>query len=225
MLPDWSYRDGQEPYKRFGDTFLVVSPGQIIMWTQDAGAIREISQRREHFPKPVEVYGLLSLFGQNVVTTEAGLWRLHRKATSPSFNERNAAYTFAEAIHQAQGMVAKWMEGPDGQEGGGGGGGGGNSSRTITTLEHDTMTLALHIICYVGFGLRFFWPGQAPPPGEVDRRMDKYGVRDPPPGHSMTFAQSVEMVMARIVALLILPMWLLRAYFFSTLKLLPPFSG
>ncbi len=200
LAPDWGYRDLQEPYERLGDTFLTACPGHLILWSQDPGVIREIMARREHFRKPTEVYEILTLFGDNVLTTEGQLWRLHRKATSATFNERNAAQTFGEAVRQTQGLVAKWVA--QGQESG--------QQKTIHTLDHDTMTLALNIISYVWFGLRFFWPGQALPK-DLDPKLEKYGIFEPPPGHSMTFAQSVAMVLHRIFLLLLIPQWLLRA--------------
>ncbi|CAK7208559.1 hypothetical protein SCUCBS95973_000143 [Sporothrix curviconia] len=197
LLPDWGYNTGQEHFQRLGDNFLVVSAGAITLMTQSPAAIHEIASRREHFPKATEQYSILEMFGRNILTTEGSVWRFHRKATSASFNEKNAAHTFSEAIHQAQGMVAKWNETAH------------SDSPTITTIEKDTMTLALNIIGYVGFGLRLTWPGEAVPEN-TDPRMLKYGNQAPPPGHSMTFASSVELVLHHIIMLLITPKPLLR---------------
>ncbi|EFX01173.1 cytochrome p450 monooxygenase [Grosmannia clavigera kw1407] len=194
LQPDWGYRFQQEPFERLGDSFVVASPGGIVLFTQDPGAIHEIATRREHFPKATKFYQVLELFGRNLLSTEGAVWRLHRKVTSTSFNERNAAYTFGEAVHQTQSLLAKW----------------GSEDGTIMTIEGDTMKLALHIIGYVGFGLRFVWPGERLP-AEADLRLNKYGSLEPPAGHSMTFAVSVERVLHRIILLLMLPGWLLRA--------------
>jgi hypothetical protein len=94
-------------------------------------------------------------------------------------------------------MIETWL-GPDGTP----------AARTITSLEHDTMTLALNIIGYVGFGLRFLWPGQMLP-ADVDPRLKKYASFDPPEGHTMTFAKSLATVLEKIFALLLLPRWLI----------------
>ncbi|CAK7220772.1 hypothetical protein SBRCBS47491_004300 [Sporothrix bragantina] len=197
LLPDWGYNTGQEHFKRLGDSFLVAGAGSLIFMTQSPAAIHEIASRREHFPKATEHYSILEMFGRNILTTEGSVWRFHRKATSASFNEKNAAHTFSEAIHQAQGMVAKWNETAR------------SDSPTITTIEKDTMTLALNIIGYVGFGLRLTWPGESVPE-DTDPRMLKYGSQAPPPGHSMTFANSVELVLHHIIMLLLTPTPLLR---------------
>jgi len=42
---------------------------------------------RARFPKPIQLYGVLDLYGRNVVTTEGEDWRIHRRITGPSFSE------------------------------------------------------------------------------------------------------------------------------------------
>ncbi|KAK4191431.1 cytochrome P450 [Podospora australis] len=196
MLPDWSYNTGQEYFQRLGaETFITVSPLQMLLFTEHAEVIHRLTQRRELFPKDISLYGVLSLFGQNVLTTEGPLWRMHRKVTSASFNEKNAAFTFSEAIKQTEGLMAKLFEGSGEQSG---------TTGTITTLEHETIRWALNIIGYVGFGLKLLWPGQTLS-RDVDPALAKYSSLEPPPGHTMTFADSVEETLARIVAIMLLP--------------------
>jgi cytochrome P450 len=173
-----------------------VSPGDIILFTQHPELINQLTQRRESFPKDIALYGVLDMFGRNVLTTEGTLWRLHRKVTSASFNEKNAAHTFSEAIKQTQGILDLWFDGAN------------NMSKTIKTLEHDTMRWALNIIGYVGFGLRLLWPGQTMP-DDVDPKLAKYGSLEPPAGHTLSFVDSVELVLKRIVAILLFPTALL----------------
>ncbi|KAJ4302293.1 hypothetical protein N0V88_002436 [Collariella sp. IMI 366227] len=185
MLPEWGYATGQEYFNRLGsETFIVAFPSGLILFTQSPEVIHKMTQRREAFPKNVVQYDILRQFGDNVLTTEGPLWRLHRKVTSASFNEQNAAHTFAEAITQTQGMLDFWF-GPDGEKAG--------TTKTIKTLEHDTMTWALNIIGYVGFGLRLLWPGQTLP-ADMDPKLAKYGSLDPPPGHSMTFKPGMDIM-------------------------------
>ncbi|KAK3686047.1 cytochrome P450 [Podospora appendiculata] len=209
LLPNWEYVTRQEHFKRLGsDSFVVASPGDLTMFTNDADAIHQITMRREAFPKDVARYGVLAMFGSSVLTTEGSVWRMHRKVTSASFNEKNAAHTFAEAIRQTRGMIDLYfrMEG-----------GTANSTKTITTLEHDTMTWALNIIGYVGFGLRLLWPGQELPEG-TDPKLVKYGSHDPPPGFSLTFGESLAGVLDSIVTLLVVNWGLLKLLPFSFAK-------
>lgn len=130
------------------------------------------------------------MFGENVVTTEGAVWRMHRKVTSASFNEKNAALVFKVAIEQAQGMVDYWLQREPADK--------------ITTVEHDTMGLTLNIIGYVGFGLRLLWPGQALP-ADADPRLAKYASLDVPPGHSLNFKESIAGVLDYLMVLLATP--------------------
>jgi cytochrome P450 len=192
MTADWSFRRLHEPFARLGEAFFVVSPFMCILYTDNAEVIRQVAQRREHFPKYTESYKILAQFGESVLTTEGAQWRFHRKVTSASFNERNAALVFAVAAHQAQGMLEQWEAG----------------RATIATVEHDTMRLALNIIGYVGFGLRLLWPGQKLPPG-TDPRLYKYTSLEPVDGHSMSFVDTIAALLENILMLLMVPPWLL----------------
>ncbi|KAL2259495.1 hypothetical protein VTK26DRAFT_6805 [Humicola hyalothermophila] len=203
MIPNWAYSTQQKHFDSLGtETFLVASPGSLLLFTQSAEVIHRMTQRREAFPKDISLYGILSLFGQNVLTTEGAVWRMHRKITSASFNEKNAAHTFSEVIAQTKGMLDTWF-GPEGKQTG--------TTKTLRTLEHDTMTWALNIIGYVGFGLRLLWPGQSMPK-DIDPKLAKYGSLVPPPGHSMTFADSLAVTLERIVSILLFPTAVLSAY-------------
>jgi cytochrome P450 len=204
-MPDWAYHEGQKAWAPVGETFILVAPGGIVFFTQNAEAIRQITARRESFPKDTTDYQILSMFGQNVLVVEGSLWRMHRKVTSASFNEKNAAHTFAEAINQTQGLIAKWL-GPDGR-----------GHKTITTVEKDTMTLALNIIGYVGFGLRLLWPGQTLP-ADADPALAKYGSLEPPPGHTMSFAHALASTLEHILILLLVPWPVLKRLPFKWAK-------
>ncbi len=130
------------------------------------------------------------MFGENVVTTEGAVWRMHRKVTSASFSEKNAALVFKVAIRQAQGMVEYWHRR--------------ETMNKITTLEEDTMSLALNIIGYVGFGLRLLWPGQTLP-ADADPRLAKYASLDVPAGHSLNFRDTIANVLDYLMVLLVMP--------------------
>ncbi|TQN73423.1 Cytochrome P450 3A2 [Colletotrichum shisoi] len=205
LIPDWSYNLLHKPFARIGETFMVVSPFQILILTDSAEAIHQITQQRDKFPKLVETYAILKQFGDNVLTTEGVVWRMHRKVTSATFNEKNAALVFAESIKQAQSMTQKWL-GPDGR-----------SRQTIETLDHDTMRLALNIISYVGFGMRLLWPGQALPEG-TDPKLVKYSSLEAPPGHIMSFVDAIAEMLEHILVLLLVPHKILKMLPFKYTK-------
>ncbi|KYK60677.1 hypothetical protein DCS_01815 [Drechmeria coniospora] len=196
MLPDMSYRTGFRMFRRHGEAFLVVSPQSLLLHVANAELIKHMATHREQFPKWTASYSILRQFGENIVTCEGQTWRTHRKVTSPTFNERNSALVFREAIIQTQGMIRTWV-GPSGP-----------TKETLRTLEKDTMRLALNIIGYVGFGMRLLWPGQTLPP-TADPGLLKYGSLDAPAGHSLSFVDTMSSVMENLLLLLVLPHWLL----------------
>ncbi|RDA95787.1 hypothetical protein CP533_5178 [Ophiocordyceps camponoti-saundersi (nom. inval.)] len=193
MIPDMVYRTGFDNFKRHGDAFLLVWPNGMQLKTANAELNRQITQRRDHFPKWLASYSILRQFGENVVTAEGPVWRLHRKTTAGCFNERNAALVFREAVLQTQGMMRNWRSGP------------------LRCVDRDTMRLALNIIAYVGFGLRLPWPGQKLATEGLDPRLARYASLEPPAGHRMSFVDTMACVMDNVVLLLLMPKWLLRA--------------
>ncbi|OHW94463.1 cytochrome p450 [Colletotrichum incanum] len=205
LIPNWAYNKLHKPFARIGETFMIVSPFQILILTDSAEAIHQITQQREKFPKLVETYAILKQFGDNVLTTEGAVWRMHRKVTSATFNEKNAALVFAESIQQAQSMMQKWL-GPDGK-----------SRQTVETLDHDTMRLALNIISYVGFGMRLLWPGQSLPEG-TDPKLTKYSSLEASPGHTMSFADAIAEMLEHILVLLLVPHKILKMLPFNYTK-------
>lgn len=173
----------------------MASPGQLYLFVCNAEAIRTIAARRESFPKWTETYEILRIFGENVLTSEGSVWKMHRKITSASFNERNTALVFRESIRQAQGLVRMWTR-PD-------------AKKIIESLEADTNRLALNIIGYVGFGLRLPWPGETLA-DEEDPTLAKYGSHEALEGHAMSFADAMQTILEHILILLIFPAKLLR---------------
>ncbi|KAM7189039.1 Cytochrome P450 [Rhypophila sp. PSN 637] len=201
VMPNWEYLTRTEQFERLGsDTFLLITPGAMTLFSCSAEVIHQVTTRRDAFAKDTTQYGLLSMFGQNVLVTDGAVWKMHRKTTSASFNEKNAAHTFAEAIYQTRGLMAMYFGDNESASG---------STGTINTIEEDTRSWALNIIGYVGFGLRLFWPGQKLPE-DLDPRIAKYGSFEPPPGYTMSFGQSLAVVLERLIALLAIPWPLLK---------------
>jgi cytochrome P450 len=184
-------------YNHFGEAFLIVAPDGTFMHICNAEGHNYMTSRREQFPKWVEIYNMLQIFGQNVVSAEGFEWRHHRKLMAGSFNEQNAGLVFKESVRQAQGMLSQWA----------------GTSRAaevrLTRLPKDTMKLALHVIGYVGFGLRLLWPGQTMPQGS-DSKAAKFGSLNAPKGFTMPFIEAVTLVLENIFFVLCLPTWLLR---------------
>ncbi|CAG8696988.1 11940_t:CDS:2, partial [Acaulospora colombiana] len=59
----------------------------VVILVADADVAQEVLGNRYRFYKPIDLYGVLDLFGRNVLTTEFDDWRTHRRIASPAFSE------------------------------------------------------------------------------------------------------------------------------------------
>jgi hypothetical protein len=66
---------------------------------------QEIVTHRARFPKPIEFYGVLKFFGQNVVVTEGAEWKKHRKIAAPAFTEKNYRMVWEETARIMQDLL------------------------------------------------------------------------------------------------------------------------
>lgn len=201
--PEWTWKELHAPFRKVGaDAFLTVSPGGNMLWCADAGAISQITTRRNDFPKPIEIYGSIDLFGKNVVSTEGAVWRHHRKITSPPFTEKNNHLVWAESLHQARCMLKSWV-GPDGA-----------ANKTVWRVADDTMRLSLHVISRAGFGVRLLWPGVEDTEKVNGHAKGLEGAQQDlaagvPPGHSMSYTDALGTLLHNILWVLLLPNWLI----------------
>lgn len=196
IYPDWPWQQLYDPFAKHGDTFITVSPNGVLLWTAEPETIHQITQRREAFPKPLESYRVLDVYGRNVISTEGTDWKLHRKVTSPGFNEKNNILVFKESVSQTQGMLRKWM-GPDGK-----------GNQTLTELPMDSMRVTLHIISKIGFGVGLLWPGEEPDEKDNTASLN-YSGHEPTEGFTMSFEHALSTLLEKLIWVLLLPDWIL----------------
>ncbi|KAF2399450.1 cytochrome P450, partial [Trichodelitschia bisporula] len=181
------------------DTYLVVAPFKITLFTCDPDVIAQVTTRRVEFPKPTELYELLQIYGSNIVTVEGSAWRRHRRIVAPPFSEKNNALVWSESLFQAREMVRTWVDG------------GRSESVAIPSLSKDVMRFSLHVISRAGFGVRCLWPG-----GEAGGDEGGFDSSAVPEGHAMSYQDSLETLLKRIIVVLVVPMWLQRYLPFKT---------
>jgi len=147
---DWAWKARYTPFSTAGlntNTFIIVSSAKNILCTAEAEVINQITTRRNDFPKPIEMYASLDVYGKNVVSVEGGEWRRQRRIMTPQFNEKSNAVVWKESLFQAGEMIRGWTD---------------NTSETkgiVCTLGKDAMRLSLHVISRAGFDVRCLWPG------------------------------------------------------------------
>ena len=188
---EWGWKRRYEPFARMGvDTFLTVSPERIVLNTADASVICQITNRRSDFPKALEVYDSLKIYGENVVVVEGQRWRHHRKITSPPFSDKNNGLVWQETLNQTRAMIGSWFDGPQATE-----------SRTLKTIAEDAMRLSLHIISRAGFGVPLEWPKNG---GQTEEKLEN--------GHTMTYTDALGSLLHNILWLLALPRGMLSRF-------------
>lgn len=197
ILENWTWRDRFALLEKLGtDTFLTVSPGGNTLYVANASVINEITSRRNDFPKPIQDYKILEIYGKSLISLEGSLWKYHRKIASPLFTEKSNHTVWVETLLQAQAMLKSWFKDDK------------DKSSTINTVEEDTMRISLHVISRVVFGVHLQWPGVKM--GE-DASLSEQNHQDPKSGqkHVMTYADAINTVLRNIFLILLIPRFLL----------------
>jgi hypothetical protein len=209
---DWSWHHRYAPFLAVGsDTIMLVSYSKNMVYTCDADVINQLTQRRNDFPKPIESYAIMDMYGKNVVTVEGAEWRRHRKITGAQFNEKSNALVWKETLYQAEEMMRCWKEGIAGGERIVDKSKKGNKDKPsiIYELGRDTMKMTLGVISRAGFGVRCLWPSAD---GKTDEKAEAGSMSSTtiPSGHVMSYVESLETLLHYIIMILLLPEWFMR---------------
>jgi hypothetical protein len=82
-------------YRKYGTTclptvaFWDLTPA---FWFADVDAIKTIASDRYTYPKDIELYAQVGIYGDNILSTEGSDWKRHRAIARPAFNEVGRAY-------------------------------------------------------------------------------------------------------------------------------------
>jgi cytochrome P450 len=102
-------------------------------------AVDEILHRRDAFPRPVDLFGNIGRYGNNLACSEGANWKRMRRPVSRAFGDRNNREVWLEALYQAPLMVGSWTPG-----------------QTIP-LNVDTRRISQNILSKAAFGFRMPW--------------------------------------------------------------------
>ncbi|KAF2651590.1 cytochrome P450 [Lophiostoma macrostomum CBS 122681] len=138
----WEFADKYKSHLEMGDVFMVVTPGRNWLYVCDPQALEVIFQRRGDFPRPLEIFEMVNIFGANLSTTDGQDWQKHRKVTAGAFNEQNNEAAWHEGVQQARDMVTYWA-----------------SKKTIRSTADDTRTFSLNVLSSAGFGKSYPFQG------------------------------------------------------------------
>ncbi|THH29773.1 hypothetical protein EUX98_g4419 [Antrodiella citrinella] len=175
-----AYEDKYKSFQRFdADIFTAVSvlPAEVNYMLADPQAIKEVVGSRVRFPKPVQLYESLMIFGSNIVASEHEEWKRYRKISGPAFTEPNNRLVWDETVKVMNDLFKNiWGDKKD------------------ITLNHAleiTMPIALFIISAAGFGRRLAWNEELKTSN----------------GHSLTFKDALYTVSEGIRIKLLAPKW------------------
>ncbi|KAE8407188.1 cytochrome P450 [Aspergillus pseudonomiae] len=98
LLFNDGWHNGYEPFERVGaDTFLAVSPGDIIFYTCDAAVSSQLFHNGR-LGKPAHLMSLLNIFGPTMTGTDGPEARLYRRTAAPFFTEATMRDVFIGAV-------------------------------------------------------------------------------------------------------------------------------
>ncbi|KAJ5746492.1 hypothetical protein N7520_011674 [Penicillium odoratum] len=188
--------------KQLGKLYMVATPANICCHVADAAVISQICSSRSGFPKPLEIYGSMMLYGPNVVATEGKEWTRHRRHTIAAFGEKTIMTVWQETVRQTTQMLDHWSE-----------------KHTVgISLElspkEDILKLTLNVLCAAGFGVQL--PFQATPKADDSSVSTMFSdTVQPLPGFQFTLRAVMEYMMGHwnsiFMANTMLPTWLPRA--------------
>ncbi|OTB08909.1 hypothetical protein M426DRAFT_316209 [Hypoxylon sp. CI-4A] len=138
----WEVEDKYQSHAEMGDVYMLVTPGRNWLYLCNPESLMDVFRRRLDFPRPLELYEMLNIFGPNLSTVEGNQWKTQRKITATCFNEQNNEIVWAESISLASSMLRYWTSRPD-----------------IRSIADDTRTLSLHVLSKAGFGKSFEFLG------------------------------------------------------------------
>lgn len=193
----WTFYDRRYLYEKNGwNAFMSLSfipTSSVSAWIGDADIIKEITNDRVRFPKPLDAMEILRVYGASVLTTEDEEWKKHRRISQPAFSERNIRLVWKAGTDVIEELMDDLWE---------------NKAEVRTNHALDiTIQVALMVLSIAAFGKPMSWKtGKF---SSTSGSSDKGGGERFERGHKMSFTQSIYIVSTHLVGALAAPSWAL----------------
>ncbi|TVY16155.1 Cytochrome P450 4d8 [Lachnellula arida] len=138
----WEFADKYRSHFEMGDLFMLVTPGRNWLYVCSPDILLDVFQRKSDFPRPLELFEMVNVFGPNLSTTDGPTWQKHRKITASCFNEQNNEIVWSESVVQARDMLRYW-----------------STNSPVNSTADDTRTLSLNVLSSAGFGKSYKFQG------------------------------------------------------------------
>ncbi|KAE8142664.1 cytochrome P450 [Aspergillus pseudotamarii] len=188
----WAAKD--RLHKRQGEVYMLITPSVSTCMVGDASVVSQICMSRHGFPKPLEQYRALDIYGPNIITSEGSQWAHMRRHTATTFNERNSALVWEETIRQTNEMLRYWEDEHSRSTS--------PSEFVLTDAREDILKLTLNIICSVGYGVKLPFRPVLENSTESAEGLFKDAIT-PPPGYRFTFRSAMEYLNKHLTSIFI----------------------
>ncbi|KAF9451960.1 cytochrome P450 [Macrolepiota fuliginosa MF-IS2] len=175
------FQEGHEVFERVGwDACSSMSfwPSlRLNISVADAAAIKDFATTRR-FPKPLDLYKAINLFGGNIVASDGDLWKKYRKISGPSFSEKNNKLVWEETLRIVDDLFDNVWE---------------NKDAVVNHGVDVTLPLALLVIGAAGFGQKVSWEDN---------------TNEKPGNHKLTFREALHVTASELIFNFVLPNWI-----------------
>lgn len=184
--------------KKCGEFFLIVSPRQIYLNCSHPEGMYQLATRRHDFIKPQELYKIMDVFGDSIISSDGDMWKRRRKVIAPAFAEKGNKSVWEESLRQAKGLIRFWA----GQEGNT------REAMIIRDAALRCIQLTLFVISGTGFGVRQVFDSE-----DIetlgDAKVPGFNTKELPAGHRLAFKAALHTLIEGFVWLMLFPRWLL----------------
>lgn len=182
--------------------FFFVTASGCTAHVNDAALFHEVCKKKQaYFPKAVELYDVLRIFGENIVTTAGETWKRHRRCASAAFSELNNQLVFETTVATIKSMFESWDQMKDD-----------NGQREVCVLA-DATQLTLAIISSAAFGMKIeafgsSAEGSSPKKGTLTETLGSSSYK-------LSFTRCMELVSQNTLPRVLLPKWAFKIPIFN----------
>jgi cytochrome P450 len=167
----------------------------------NAEAIMQMMTRRNDFPKPIEIYGIVDIYGKSILSEEGVEWKRHRRIVAPAFSEKSNALVWKESLAQALSMMNFWSKLE----------GNGPANIIVKDTARETALMTLHVISGAGFGVKQIWDGESEDLlGE--KVVPGFNTAKLSGNHKLAFKDAINTLVHGMIWVAIFPIWLLSKW-------------
>lgn len=101
----WPAEKKYHPHRKYGNTFVIVSPSCNELWVNDPDVAAEVMNRVKTWLKPKKFYIPFEIFGHNVLSSNGTEWQRQRKIVNSAFTEQTYTPVWQATTKQTQQML------------------------------------------------------------------------------------------------------------------------